>query len=543
MTDSDGDAPGGERNFHDPEENAPRRDEPSPGSSTDADIPGPRPGFYPRVTPEPPPPVPVGAAPPPDDPAAQRAGGRPRHTGARRRTGPAPAQQRLMARISATRKARQQRAVLVFCGVLSALVLLASGSAWAVTSWVSGNVGRVDAGTAGTPGSGPVNILVAGIDVRAGLTPQEQLTLHVGHAISDNSDTLMVVHVTTDHRNVQVVSLPRDSWVNIPGHGMNKINAAFGLGGPKLMVATVAQATGLAINDYIEVNFLGFVRVINALSGVNICLPYAVDDSNSGLDMSAGIHHVNGFTALEFVRDRHSFALSDLARIKDQQQLLSSILKEAISSGTLANPIKLASFLSAATAAIKVDQGLNVVRLAGELRGISMSEVTFTTVPIANASYTTPTGQSAVQWDSAAASALFAELKNDNVGAAPRPAGHPKLRRDQVSVDIYNGTMIGGLSAGTGTQLAALGFRVHGSGLTWSAQDLTHTLVEYPAGRKAAANLLHRVLPGAGLRQVRGLPRIRILLGSSGYQVLSPTPATSSSAGGAQQTAAQDACR
>jgi LCP family protein required for cell wall assembly len=543
MTSSDGDAPGGERKFHEPEEGTPRLGEPFPGPAADADIPGPRPGFYPRGT-EAVPPVFAGTAPLTPDAAAQRAGGRVKHTGARRRTGPAPAQQQLMARISATRKARQQRAVLVFCGALSALVLLASGSAWAVTSWVSGNVGRVDAGTGGTPGSGPLNLLVAGVDVRAGLTSAQQLALHVGHAISDNSDTLMVVHVTADHRSARVVSLPRDSWVNIPGHGMTKINAAFGLGGPKLMVATVEQATGLTINDYIEVNFLGFVRVINALGGVNICLPYAVNDSYSGLNMSAGIHHVNGVTALEFVRDRHSFALSDLARIKDQQQLLSSILKEAISSGTLTDPVKLAGFLSATTAAVTVDQGLNVVKLADEMRGISMNEVTFTTVPIANANYTTPTGQSAVQWDAAAASALFGGLKNDSVATAPRPAARPKLRRSQVSVDIYNGTMIGGLSAGTGTQLAALGFRVHGSGLTWSSLDLTQTVIEYPAGRKAAANLLHKVLPGAGLRQVRGLARIRILLGSAGYQVLTPTPATSSPAGGAQpQTAAQDACR
>ena len=85
-----------------------------------------------------------------------------------------------------------------------------------------------------------------------------------------------------------MVSLPRDSWVNIPGHGMNKINAALGLGGPQLMVQTVEQATGLTINDYIEVNFLGFVKVIDALGGVNICLPYAVDDPYSGLHLTAG---------------------------------------------------------------------------------------------------------------------------------------------------------------------------------------------------------------------------------------------------------------
>jgi len=455
-----------------------------------------------------------------------------------------------MARISASRKARQHRALLVACGVMSVIVLLAAGSAWAVTSWVNGNVGRVNAGTAGMPGSGPLNILVAGVDVRSGLTPRQQYLLHVGHDVSSNSDTLMIVHVSADHHSVEVVSVPRDSWVNIPGHGMNKINAAFGLGGPALMVRTVAQDTGLVINDYIEVNFLGFVRVIDALGGVNICLPYAVDDSYSGLKMAAGVHHVNGITALEFARDRHSFALSDLARIGDQQQLLSSMFREALGSGTLANPLKLASFLSAVTSAVTVDQSLNVAKLADELRGISMNEVTFTTVPIGNYNYTAPSGQSALLWDNSAATALFTQLKNDHVQpkSAGRHAARPGVRgvrRSQVSLDIYNGTMIGGLSAGTGTQLAGLGFRVHGSGLTWPSQNITQTVIEYPPGGRAAARLVHRAMPGATLRQVRGLKRIRIVLGWAGYQIASPTPATTSpgGAGVPKRTAAQAACK
>src|SRR5215831_12158230 len=225
----------------------------------------------------------------------------------------------------------------------------------------------------------------------------------------------MLVHVPADHRYVKVVSLPRDSWVAIPGHGMNKINAALGIGGPRLMVRTVEQATRLTINDYIEVNFLGFVKVIDALGGVNICLPFAVDDRYSGLHILAGPHHVDGITALMFARDRHSFGASDLARIQDQQQLIASALSQAISSGTLTNPVELARVLSAASAAIKVDKGFNVVSLAEELRGISPSQVTFTTVPLASVNHVTPYGQSAVLWDRSAASALFTALKNDHV--------------------------------------------------------------------------------------------------------------------------------
>jgi len=218
---------------------------------------------------------------------------------------------------------------------------------------------------------------------------------------------------------------------------MNKINAALGIGGPRLMVRTVEQATRLRIDDYIEVNFLGFVKVIDALGGVNICLPFAVDDRHSGLRMTAGPHHVGGITALMFARDRHSFAAADLARIQDQQQLIASALSGVISSGTLAHPGRLETVLSAASAAIKVDQGFNVVRLADELRGISPSQVTFTTVPLARVNYITPNGQSAVLWDHRAASALFTALRNDQLPPrarapararkpAARPAGAPK---------------------------------------------------------------------------------------------------------------------
>jgi LCP family protein required for cell wall assembly len=544
MTDGNGEPPGGDWDPDDPGGDPPRR---PPSFAGSGPAPGPRPGYYPLTGPPPgpgEPSVPEPLAEPTAATVPGRTAGRGRHTGARRRSGPAPAQQQLMARISAGRKARQQRAVLVVCCLLSALVLLASGTAWAITTWVSGSVGRLNVGTGGTPSSGPLNILVAGVDVRAGLTSQQQAELHVGHDVSSNSDTLMVVHVTADHRSVQVIALPRDSWVNIPGHGMSKINAAFGLGGPKLMVSTVEANTGLTINDFIEVNFLGFVKIIDALGGVDICLPYAVDDSYSGLHLAAGMHHVSGITALEFARDRHSFAASDLARIKDQQQLMSSLFKEAISSGTVTDPLKLTSFLSAAAAAVKVDQGLNVIKLADELRGISMHDVTFTTVPIANAGYMTSTGESAVLWDSTAATALFDSLKNDKAASKPR-ASRSRLSRGQVSVDVYNGTFIGGLSANTGAKLGSLGFRVHGAGLTWPKQDLSQTLIEYPAGQKAAARLVHRVMPGATLRQVSKLARIRILLGTSGYQVSAGTPAASNpnAASTKPTTAAQAACR
>jgi LCP family protein required for cell wall assembly len=328
---------------------------------------------------------------------------------------------------------------------------------------------------------------------------------------------------------------------------MSKINAAYGLGGPPLVVQTVQQATGLTVNDFIQVNFLGFVQVIDALGGVNICLPFAVNDSYSGLHMSAGPHHVNGITALQYARDRHSFATSDLARITDQQHLLASLLSEAISSGTLANPLRLSRFLRATLAAVKVDQGLNVAALADQLRGISPREVRFMTVPLSNYNYQTPDGQLAVVWDHTQAHGLFQELKNDQAATKPaaKHAKSPakKLSRSQVPVDVWNGTLIGGLSAGTGADLARLGFPVR-AGLTWATHDISQTVIEYPRGDVAAAKLVQKVMPSATVRQVAGLSKVRLVLGANGHSVTSgtTTPSPGASPAVPAQTAAQYAC-
>jgi LCP family protein required for cell wall assembly len=449
--------------------------------------------------------------------------------------------------ISAARRARQRRVLLLACGLMSSLVLLFAAAAWGLASYANGAVGRIFAGTAGGL-NGPLNVLLAGVDLRTGLTPDQQRALHVGDVPSSNSDTLMLVHIAADRSSVTVVSLPRDSWVLIPGHGMDKINAAFGLGGPRLTVATVERATGLTINDFIQVNFLGFVKVIDALGGVNICLPQAVDDPDSGLHLSAGVHHVDGVTALKYARDRHSFAASDLARITNQQSLLASLLQEAVSSGTLANPLRLSRFLAVVPSVIKVDRNLDLTALADQLRGITPAGVRFLTVPLASTNYVAPDGASAVLWNAAAAGRLFGALRADQP-VSPRPAGPPapsrtRLHRSQVAVDVYNGTLIGGLSASTGAALSALGFRVH-SGLNWPAHDITRSLIEFPPGQRAAARLLRTALPGAALSQRSGLPRIRVVLGAAGHTVSggAPVAAPAASTATGSRSAAQAACR
>ena len=328
-------------------------------------------------------------------------------------------------------------------------MLIVAGGAWGLTGYINDTIKRVNAGTSDSGTTGPLNILVAGVDQRTGLTHHQEVVLHVGSDVSTNSDTLMLMHVSADRSRVTVVSIPRDSWVDIPGHGISKINAAYGDGGPKLMVQTVEQATGLTVNDYVEVNFLGFVKVIDALGGVNICLPEPVDDPYSGLQLSAGVHHVDGITALAYARDRHSFASSDLARIQDQQKLMSSALTSAIHSGLLANPVKLSSFISAALSALTVDKGLNVSALADQMRGITGQDVRFMTVPLANVNYVTPDGQDAVQWNQQAAGALFTKLQNDQDLAPATPTAKASSPSSPSS-GSGSGSTAAGPGAGTG---------------------------------------------------------------------------------------------
>jgi anionic cell wall polymer biosynthesis LytR-Cps2A-Psr (LCP) family protein len=187
------------------------------------------------------------------------------------------------------------------------------------------------------------------------------------------------------------------------------------------MVQTVEQATGLDVNDYVEVNFLAFVKVIDALGGVNVCLPTALNDPESGIHLSAGFHHVNGITALKYARDRHSFPSQDLARIQDQQSLIATAFTKILSTGTLANPLRMARLLNTVLPALRVDKGLNVSGLADQMRGINPHNVVFVTVPLANVNYHTPTGLDAVLWNGTQADRLFGEISNDQAVIKPTP--------------------------------------------------------------------------------------------------------------------------
>ena len=284
--------------------------------------------------------------------------------------------------------------------------------------WLDGKLNRSVTLPASTATSAGENWLIAGSDTRSGLSRTQKDALHVGSATDTNSDSLMLLHMGGP--TPVLISIPRDSYVPIPGHGSNKINAALGFGGPALLVQTVESVTGLNINHYMGIGFQGLVDVTNKVGGVYMCLPSAVHDTDSGVNLKAGCQTLNGTQALSFVRDRHSFATGDLQRIQDQRAFLKALLAKATSPGVFLNPFTALPFGSSAASAISVDQGTHLYNLIKA--GLALRSPQTGTVPIANANYVTAAGDS-ILWDHTKATELFNALKNNQAVPAALLSG------------------------------------------------------------------------------------------------------------------------
>jgi LCP family protein required for cell wall assembly len=310
------------------------------------------------------------------------------------------------------------RRIFGILAVLVALILVA-----AVGEYINLN-GRLHHSAvlvdySGRPAAGSgTNWLIAGSDSRVGLTPAEEHALSTGHDIGGSrSDTILILHIPSGGGKPLLISLPRDSWVPIPGYGDNKINAAYSLGGPKLLAETVQNVTGLRIEHYMEVGFGGFVGVVDAVGGVRMCIQVPLHDPASGLNINKGCQTLTGAQALGYVRDRHNFAQQDLQREQDQRLFLKALLSKMTSAGVLLNPFTLIPAADGTVGTLTVDSDTSLRNLASA--AFALRDPLTTTVPIANPNYLTSNGQSAVKWDSAKALALFHAL-NDGT---PIPGG------------------------------------------------------------------------------------------------------------------------
>ncbi len=466
-----------------------------------------------------------------------------------------------------TRLSRIGRRLLVLVAAATAFgVLAASASGYALLSWSTRKIDRVDAfaGLTDRPpasAAGSTTFLLVGSDGRTGMSRADMKRLHVGTtqtAAGRRADTMLLVHVSAQHGTVEAVSLPRDSYVTIPAHvstggdrvpeRRNKLNAAYAFGGPALTVATIERTTGVRVDHYLEVDFLGFVRLVDAVGGVDVCSTSRMRDRKAGLKLPAGVSHLDGETALAYVRARHLDARADLGRVERQQRFLAAMVDRATSRDVLLDPRALVRFLDAALSAVRADPGLTedeLVRLGTRLRHVSGSDIRFRTVPVADPSYRSARAGSVALWDDRAATAVFAAMRDDTARPqrGPGRAQRPTIPPSGVHLQVYNGGGTPGLGSRASADLAAEGFSMAGPAANWSRTGVARTSVRFDARYTESIKTVAAALPGAALVPVAGLGRtMQVVIGTS-YSGTKPVRVSAAApAGSGVRTAADHVC-
>ena len=328
---------------------------------------------------------------------------------------------------------KSTRAIRIITSLSLGVVILAA-TTWIGLGQISGQISRIsvfgDLENRPEKVSSALNYLVVGSDNREGLSKEQIRKLRVGGvdvAAGGRSDTMLLVHISKARDSAFIVSLPRDTLVTIPAHVSQdgksqipdrpgKLNAAFAFGGAPLLIQTIELMTELKIDHYIEVSFAGFVGVVDALGGIEVCSKVDIDDPKSHLVLKAGYHVLDGIESLKYVRTRDFDGRGDLGRMERQQQFVSAIVRKATSSGTLLNPIKLANFYQATISTVKMDEGIaknDLLTLGKQLSTLSSGSVRTLTVPLSNPNGRHPTVGSVVIWDEVLATELWTRIKND----------------------------------------------------------------------------------------------------------------------------------
>lgn len=303
--------------------------------------------------------------------------------------------------------------------ILTVLLLAAVTALVGTGFWIDSTLRRIpvfsaytDTGTERPAAGAGTTWLLVGSDSREGLTPEQQAELTTGGDLGNGrTDTILVVHIPAlgSGAPTTMVSIPRDSYVEIPGYGQDKINAAFAEGGAALLAQTVEQATGLRLDHYAEVGFGGFAGLVDALGGVQVCPAEPISDPLAGIELPPGCQTLDGRNALGYVRSRAT-PRADLDRMIHQREFMSALLRRASSPAVWLNPWRWYSVPHAAVASLTVDDGERVwdlARLGWALHG----STTALTVPIGE--FTGNDSGSVVVWDSDAAQQLFDALRTD----------------------------------------------------------------------------------------------------------------------------------
>ncbi|MER6100623.1 LCP family protein [Streptomyces sp. NPDC001728] len=412
---------------------------------------------------------------------------------------------------------------------LSVTVLAAGGIGHAVVTGLDTGITRVDPfkDMKNRPrGGNGMNVLVVGTDGRDRITPEEKAKYRLGGAPCHCTDTVMLVHISEDRERASVVSLPRDSYAEMPEHtdlttGKKhhahpvKLNAAYAEGGPALTVRTVESMTGVKIDHYLEVDFTSFMRTVDAVGGVQICTTRPLKDSYTGLDLPAGTHELDGGQALQYVRSRHIDGAADIGRMQRQQRFLAALIERTTSGGVLLNPVRFREVATTLLSSVRADEEFGtdqLLALAKAMHGFTPASSEFVSVPIGDMSFPVKGIGSTVKWDAAKAQKLFQALRDDRPLAAAGPASSSKAPKAvvvdvaprTVRVQVYNGTRTDGLGRKVDDALRGTGFDTTRSPMTGAGQERARTLIEYDPRWDRSAKSLAAALPGAELRAVAG---------------------------------------
>src|SRR6266568_1654518 len=367
-------------------------------------------------------------------------------------------------------------------------------------------------------GGGPTNILLVGSDSRAGLSQTDLNRVETIPVSGQRTDTIILIHVSPDHKKAVMVSIPRDLKVNIPGHGTDKINAAYAFGGPDLLVKTVEQNLNVPVNHFAELDFAGFLKVVDALGGVQLCnnTGHTLNDNFANLHMPPGCQNMNGVHALAFVRARHID--SDFGRIGRQQQFLRAVMEKVSSTGNLINLPKLVKIANIVSDHVKTDDTLrtstaiSLARRIGKLDGNSVDMRVYPSGP-EGPSYVTAWPEAPILMKAIAADA--SQLP---------PVGLPNgkgLTLTDLRLAVLNGSGVQGAAAQAADSLRAYGLRIVQTGNASKPVGQQSTLA-YPAARAEQARLLSSLL-GDQVRLVQS-GGTSTDGGSSGPLAMAPSP-------------------
>ena len=327
---------------------------------------------------------------------------------------------------------KSSRSIKIFTGISLATLAISAISSLAFTT-VTASINKIDAfaGIDNRPEkiSSAVNYLLVGSDTREGLSKAELKELRVGSvatAAGKRSDTMLLVHISKARDKAVLISIPRDSFALIPAYTNkagkvtparhSKINSAFNWGGAPLLIQTIEEMTQLKIDHYVEINFAGFARVVDALGGIEVCTKKDIDDPKSHLVLEAGVHTLNGIESLKYVRTREFDGMGDIGRMQRQQAFMSSVLKKATSAGVLLNPITMTSFINSSLDAVTTDVGLQsaeLISLAKGMKSLATSNIRTLTVPLSDLNYYANGVTASVLWDPVLAPELWNRLRED----------------------------------------------------------------------------------------------------------------------------------